>query len=582
MTSDSTQLRELGYTGQVRLRGPLAERVADAAATYGGLAIDDVLKGFRREAGLPAPGADMAGWASRTTEATFGQWASGLARLGAALDDDSLRQRAVDLVDGWAATLPDSGDARMRSYGLEKVFCGLVDTAVHTGYQDSLRVLERVADRAAETLDRSRRPATPTDRDGRQPAGLLEWYTLAENLYYGHLAGGDAALADFARIWHYDAYWDHFERTPAPGQAWDVPVWLHAYSHVNTFASAAAAHAVTGDDRYLRILRNAHDWVTITQSYATGGYGPGEWSLPDDGSLGRALEWRTDTAEITCGSWAAFKIATYLVTATGQARYLDWAERIVHSGIGATPPVRPDGRTPYYADYRLGTATKLPHWDAWPCCSGTYLQNVAHLADLVYFAADDGLAIGLFVPSQVAFAYGGRQVTVRQETTFPSADDVRLRVSAESPVEMTLRVRVPDWSTGLSLTIAGRDIPAPVHDGWAVIRRTWIPGDELTVTAGARLRALPVDRFHPHRVALAHGPVVLAQEADFSAPFAAGAPLEVIDIERLLVRRDDTLTFQPAYRGATEQPIGSFRPLALVPERRPYRVYHDLDAPRLI
>jgi uncharacterized protein len=322
--------------------------------------------------------------------------------------------------------------------------------------------------------------------------------------------------------------------------------------------------------------------VTTTQCYATGGYGPGEWSLPDDGSLGRALEWRTDTAEITCGSWAAFKIATNLVTATGQARYLDWVERIVHSGIGATPPVRPDGRTPYYADYRLGTATKLPHWDAWPCCSGTYLQNVAHLADLVYFAADDGLAVGLFVPSEVTFTRGGTKVTVFQETAFPAADDVRLRVVADGPVEMALRIRVPDWSTGLGLRVAGQSLEAPVEDGWAVVRRTWNPGDELTVTAGARLRALPVDRFHPYRIALAHGPVVLAQEAEFSAPFAATAPLELIDVQHLLARDDDSLTFRPTHRGAAEQPVGVFTALSQVPERRPHRVYHDLDAPRVI
>lgn len=141
MTFNSPRLRELGYTGRVRLRGPLAERVADAATTYGDLAVDDILKGFRREAGLPAPGADMAGWASRTTEATFGQWVKGLARLGAALDDDNLRQRAADLADGWAATLPAGGETRMRSYGLEKLFCGLVDTAVHTGHREALRIL---------------------------------------------------------------------------------------------------------------------------------------------------------------------------------------------------------------------------------------------------------------------------------------------------------------------------------------------------------------------------------------------------------------------------------------------------------
>ncbi len=52
-----------------------------------------------------------------------------------------------------------------------------------------------------------------------------------------------------------------------------MPVWLHAYSHVNTLASAGAVYDITHDPRYLAILRNAHDFMTETQVYATGGYG---------------------------------------------------------------------------------------------------------------------------------------------------------------------------------------------------------------------------------------------------------------------------------------------------------------------
>ena len=53
----------LGYSGSVELApGRLAERLSNAAETYGGLPIDDVLKGFRQRAGLPSPGAGLSGW----------------------------------------------------------------------------------------------------------------------------------------------------------------------------------------------------------------------------------------------------------------------------------------------------------------------------------------------------------------------------------------------------------------------------------------------------------------------------------------------------------------------------------------
>ena len=65
---------------------------------------------------------------------------------------------------------------------------------------------------------------------------------------------------------------------------------VHAYSHVNSFSSAAMAYAVTGEERYLRICVNAFDFLQRTQCYATGGFGPDERLMPPDGSLGRSLE----------------------------------------------------------------------------------------------------------------------------------------------------------------------------------------------------------------------------------------------------------------------------------------------------
>ena len=76
-------LRDLGYLGGVQLTtGPMADRLSNAAETYGGMTADSVLKGFRERAGLPAPGPGLKGWSRETSEPTFGQWVSGLALAG--------------------------------------------------------------------------------------------------------------------------------------------------------------------------------------------------------------------------------------------------------------------------------------------------------------------------------------------------------------------------------------------------------------------------------------------------------------------------------------------------------------------
>jgi len=580
-------LRSLGYEGRVRLQGPLGERIDDAVATYLGMPPDDVLHGFRVQAGVPSSGHPMTGWSSTTTQPTFGQWVSGLARLGVTAGAAEASARAAELVAGYAETIGPDGDVRMSLYGYEKLVCGLVDTALYVpaAREAALELLERTADWAARTFERDRPSAHAANFAGgaigsSSHARTMEWYTLAESLHRGYLAGADTSVNDFARVWHYDAYWDRFATAPEPGRPWDVPVWLHAYSHVNTFASAAAAYEVDGDPRHLEILRNAYDYVTSTQTFATGGYGPGELTLPEDGSLGRSLEWRTDSAEIVCGSWAAFKVSTALLRFTGEARYADWIEQLVFSGIGAVTPVQPGGRSPYYHDYRLGIATRLPHWDDWPCCSGTYVQAVSHLPDLVYHQADGGIAVALYVPSTVTWNQDGRERGLTQRTDFPDGDTSTLTVSGSGP--FALRLRVPPWSDGFAVRVNGELVPAPVSDGgWRELDRDWHDGDEVSVTLGAGLRVLPVDRWHPNRVAFAHGPVVLAQNADWTLPVSLATPWQMVDLDSAF-EHEQGIRYRPVGVGTARLPLGVLTPLAGVEERIPYRVYFDLDDPRVV
>jgi hypothetical protein len=580
--SSAGPLTGLGYTGGVQLAaGRMANRLSDAAETYGGLPVDRVLKGFRERAGRPAPGKGLGGWSSQTSEPTFGQWVSGLARLSKVLGDPSLAARAVELVDGYAETLPGSGKTGMGIYGWEKLVCGLVDTAVYAGYEPALDLLSKII--RADTFDLTRRMPTANDFAGAGPAFTPEWYTLPENLYRGFLINGDDALAEFARYWHYDAYWDRFRTGPVEGKSWDVPVWLHAYSHVNTLASAGAVHDVYHDPGYLTILRNAHDWFTQTQCYATGGYGPCELTVPDDGTLGRALETRNDTAEIVCGTWAVFKLTAKLMAETGEARFLRWAETLLYNGLDAVAPVRPDGLSPYYADYRLGWARKMPYWEQWPCCSGTYVQAVSNIPDLIYQASPDGLAVSLFVSSRVTWQAGGQTVTVEQSSDLPQGSESVLKVSTGQPHEFTLRVRIPGWADAIGVEVNGSAAArATEAEQWVAIRRTWNSGDTVKLRFECSLRAIPVDAFHPNRVAMAYGPVVLAQDASWSAPFSAPVPCEMNVWDKFLVRKDDALVFDSVAPGTARMETGPFRPLYDVPESVPYRVYHDLEQTLII
>jgi uncharacterized protein len=567
-------LNTFEYDGVRLLPSRLQQQALRARDVYYSLPNDDILKGFRRAARLPAPGNDMGGWCAETSACIFGQLLSGMARMSRATGDAALREKALALFNGWRKTIGPDGSVPMRVYDWEKLVCGLVDLRSYAGCDEALPALERTTAWAVRTFDRSRRPADNFDFQGGGPAQAIEWYTLPENLYRAYLISGNPAFKEFADLWRYEDYWSRFEETAAPADI--VPV--HAYSHLNCFSSAAMAYAAGGDRRYLRICANAYDFFQRTQCYATGGFGPDERLMPPNGALGRSLELYAGHAEISCGSWAAFKLSRYLMAFTGEARFGDWIETLLYNGIGAALPTEPDGRTFYYGDYRLSSGIKQYYWHAWPCCSGTYWQTVADYHNVIYFKDPRGLYVNLFVPSEVTWQHDGERVTLRQQTDVPETEASALSFEMERPVRLALALRVPGWSTRFDVDLNASRLDLRAKPGeWVRIEREWRPGDRVTVTIPMTLRTVPVDRQHPNRVAVLWGPVVLAQdEACCRRPLAL-EPGD--DLARRLVRegpaRFRILDTAPERHPRFLQPFYAF------PAFWPYWVYFDLDAPPL-
>ena len=144
-------------------------QVEQARALYGAIPNDDILKGFRRQAGLPAPGEDMKGWCKASSAVIFGQLLSGMVRLGRATGDRALIDKAIALYEGWAATLAPDGNARMRAYDWDKLVCGLVDLAKYADVESALSTLRATVGWASRTFDRARKPADGHDFWGAGP-----------------------------------------------------------------------------------------------------------------------------------------------------------------------------------------------------------------------------------------------------------------------------------------------------------------------------------------------------------------------------------------------------------------------------
>ncbi|WP_439593036.1 beta-L-arabinofuranosidase domain-containing protein [Microbacterium sp.] len=476
---------------------------------------DDILHGFRRAVGLPAPGAPLTGWCREDSRVVFGQWLSGLARF-AGDGDARAAQKVKALVRGWAEVFEKDPVLLMQHYPFDKVVGGLVDVAAFVDDDLALPLLSRMVDIAESTLSRVNIPAAawpPELADGDE----LEWYTLTENLMRAFELTGEERYRDFARVWEYSDFWNSFVPSADP----DGLEGLHAYSHLNAVNGAAATYLMTGEERYLAIAVHAHDWFRSTQVYATGGFGPSERTMPSDGSLGRALEFRADDFESPCGSWAAFKLGRHLLRATGNARFSDWTERLVYNGVGAALGISEGGRHTYYADYRVGGGMKTPYHDTYACCSGSYSQAISDYTDLIFLRSGGTAYVNLYVPAEGSIDLEAGSLLVRQQTAYPADGRVVLTVRADAgDVNAAIALRRPEWAAHVAIRVDGQIVRADADDlGWIRITRQW--GEEerrIEIDFDLEFRAEAVDTEHPERVAFLRGPAVYVVEASHHEP----------------------------------------------------------------
>jgi uncharacterized protein len=530
-------LEPFDYHGVTLDDGRLRMQLDEVRDYYLRIPNDDLLHGYRLRAGRPAPGVELGGWYTNDFGNVLPQIVSGLARMFAATGDPACRDKANALIYGWAECIAPDGyffystHPTSRQYFYEKMVGALVDVNRYCGNKHALRFLDRITEYAVRTLNRAREYANAAGNPKDPKTDHAEWYTVAENLYRAYLATGDPKFRDFAEVWEYSEFWDLFAKgldihdpRPGGGRTDDY----HAYSHVNSFASAGAAYLVKGDNHYLETLKNAYDYLQTNQLFATGGFGPNEGLVPH----ARVVESLGKTKrhfETQCGSWAAFKMSKYLISFTGDARYGDWVERLTLNGIGASLPMSTDGRVFYYADYSLTGAAKELHEDGWTCCTGTRPQAVADYDDLVFFKTPDSLCVNLFTPATARFEIQGVPVEVVQRTRFPESTEIRLTVSVPKPAKFAVKIRVPGWLAGaVSGTVNGNPAEIKIDARhWAVLERAWKSGDTLAVRLPARLWACRMDSSARCPAALMFGPVVLASRS------STGNPASRIDLDNL-------------------------------------------------
>jgi DUF1680 family protein len=349
---------------------------------------------------------------------------------------------------------------------------------------------------------------------------LAKFFLDERGLYFG---GAKHAPDDPFSVYDSDEYLQNHK----PVLEQDEAVG-HAVRAMYMYAGMADVAALGGHPEYAAAITRLWENVAGRKMYLTGGVGARHTSeaFGDDYELPNAEAYTETCAAIGNALWNH-----RLFLLHGDARYMDVFERVLYNGLLSGVSLSGD-RFFYQNPLESAADYERSPWFEVACCPPNMTRFLPSLPGYVYAAAGDVIYVNLFIAGTGSLEAAGREVTLTQSTRYPWDGAVRIAVHPDRTGPFELAVRVPGWArneaapTSLyrflddsaeapALSVNGETAPLDIRNGYARIRRTWGPGDEVELVL-----PMPVRRVLAHeavaaaagRVALQRGPIVFCLE----------------------------------------------------------------------
>ncbi|MFT7835885.1 glycoside hydrolase family 127 protein [Saccharothrix sp. BKS2] len=456
---------------------------------------------------------------------------------------------AAGFTAGYLSGFPESDFDAMEAgspksvsyYSLHKTLAGLLDVWRHIGNTQARDVLLRFA-------------------------GWVDWrtarlsYAQMQRVLGTEFGGMNAVLADLYQQTG-DARWlataqrfDHAAVFDPLAANQDRLNGLHANTQVPKWIGAAREYKATGTTRYRDIASNAWNITVAAHTYVIGGNSQAEHFRAPNAI---AAYLNTDTAE-ACNTYNMLKLTRELwLLNPDHAAYFDFYERaLLNHLIGQQNPADPHGHICYFTGLNPGhrRGNTGPAWGGgnWStdyttfwCCQGTALEVNTSLAGAIYFRNGTTLTVNLYTPSVLTWSERG--ITVTQTTTYPASDTTTLTVGGSAAGSWTMRLRIPAWTTGATVSVNGVAQGVAATPGtYASLTRSWAPGDTVTLRLPMRVVTQAAND-NPAVVAITYGPAVLSGNYGNTAL----SRLPVLDVGSITRTSTSSLAFTARADGAT-------------------------------
>ncbi|MEZ4663569.1 MAG: glycoside hydrolase family 127 protein [Caldilineaceae bacterium] len=471
----------------------------------------------------------------------------------------------------------------------------LYEAAVAHFLATGKRTLLNVALKNADLIDRVFGPKQRRDVPGHQEIemGLVKLYGVTGDARYlrlakfflderGHYHDGRQPYGNFGDPAYTQDHLPVIEQDEALG---------HSVRAVYMYSGMADVAALTGEQAYIDAIGRIWDNVVRKKLYITGGIGArrhgeafgGNYELPN------ATAYNETCAAIANVFWNQRMFQLH-----GHAQYIDVLERSLYNGF--LPGIDFGGDRFFYVNplefdgeflFNRNNSNVRLGWFNCSCCPTNVVRVFPALGGYLYAQRGDSLYVNLFMCSQTSVTINGAPIQMTQETNYPWDGAIKLTVNPAHATDFALHVRIPGWVQGqpvpsdlyayvqndagdaqpFTLAVNGAPIGLDLEQGYAVIQRTWQPGDVVELTLSMPVRRVvshPAVAENAGKVALERGPLVYCLEGIdnggrvLDAVLADDAELTIAEAPALLngivtiqaQQPHDNLTFIPYYAWA--------------------------------
>ena len=284
----------------------------------------------------------------------------------------------------------------------------------------------------------------------------------------------------------------------------DVLTGMHANTQIPKVIGFQTISALDDNHEYREAANFFWNNVVNERSVAIGGNSVREHFHPKD-------DFSTMMSSVqgpeTCNTYNMLKLSEKLFLTEANEKYVGYYERALYNHILSSQHPEKGGFV-YFTPMRPGhyRVYSQPETSMW-CCVGSGLENHGKYNEFIYAHTDNDLFVNLFIPSTLTWEAKGLELT--QKTEFPSEETSKFILDLEKDLELTLKLRFPEWADGFELFVNNQELDFDNEPGsYISIHRTWKDGDEIEIKLPMKISSVRLPD-GSENYALQYGPLVL-------------------------------------------------------------------------